>query len=32
MKYIIELNEQSFELEVMLASMPALVDFDAPWL
>ena len=32
MNNIIELNEQSFELEAMRASTPVLVDFYAPWL
>lgn len=31
MKNIVELNEQSFESEVLQATGPVLVDFYAPW-
>ena len=31
MKTIIELNETNFELEVLRAAGPVLVDFYAPW-
>lgn len=31
MKNVVELNERTFEQEVMSASSPVLVDFYAPW-